>query len=456
MAGAQGGSMRLSGKLARRVSTIVVLCTVVVLIASTLAGASAPKGEMPKADDIGITDKEIRLAVVADVENQLVPGLFQPAVDGMRAWAKLVNKNGGLAGRKVVIDFIDSHLSPDDARSAVIKACAEDFAMVGGEALFLNNVDDMVTCPDKQGNPIGLPDLPGLALEPAQRCSPVTFVATGDKLFCATRDQNPQTYYPNDGDFRYFLEQNDDLHGIFAVPSDLKATRDAVLPQVEAAVELGIKKDGEGFYNTSARNPQSAVTPLVQVVKDSESNFVYNGNSFTVMVHLRKEAKLQGADSVEFWACNQGCYDKLFIEQGGDDVDGTYSVLYSLPFYTEYKSNPTLKSLVKSLGDVEEMNANGVAAWIAALLFEQAVEEAVADGGELTRQSLLDALGAIHDFDADGIIGKTDIANRDTSPCFVMTQVKNGRLVRVYPKKVGSFDCKSENVAEIPLNLNEG
>ena len=37
----------------------------------------------------------------------------------------------------------------------------------------------------------------------------------------------------------------------------------------------------------------------------------------------------------------------------------------------------------------------------------------------------------------------------------MMTQVKDGKLVRVYPKKVGSFDCKPENVASIELNLNE-
>jgi hypothetical protein len=86
-------------------------------------------------------------------------------------------------------------------------------------------------------------------------------------------------------------------------------------------VDLGIKKDGEGFYDTSARALQSAATPLSQVVKDDNSNFVYNGNAFTIMVHLRKEAKLQGAVSVKFWACNQGCYDKLFLEQGGADVD---------------------------------------------------------------------------------------------------------------------------------------
>jgi hypothetical protein len=436
---------------------MVVLCTVVVLLGSTFGGVSAgaaaadPK---PKADDIGITAKEIRLAVVADVDNSLVPGLFQASVDGMKAWAKWVNQQGGIAGRKVVIDFIDSHLSPDDARNAVIKACSEDFAMVGGQALFLNNVSDMVGCANKQGQSIGLPDLPGLALEPAQLCSPVTYVATGDKESCATRDQSPQTYFPQQGDFIYYLQQQKKLHGLFVVPNDLKATRDAVIPQVQSAVDLGIKDDGGGFFNSSASSLQSAITPAIKIVKDNDSNFVYNGNAPNVMVFLRKEAKLQSVDSVKFWACNQGCYDKeQFLVPGGADVDGTYSVTYTLPFYSEYKSNPTLKALVDQLGGPDKMNANGVASWVAALLFQDAVAKTVAGGGTLNRETLLASVKATHDFDASGIIGPTDIGNKKLSPCLVMSQVQNGAWKRVFPKKVGTFDCDKKNVNEIKLDL---
>ena len=68
-----------------------------------------------------------------------------------KGWAKYINANGGVAGRKVVVDFIDSKLSGDEARNAVIKACAEDFALVGTSAVFLNNVDDIEGCVDKAG-----------------------------------------------------------------------------------------------------------------------------------------------------------------------------------------------------------------------------------------------------------------------------------------------------------------
>ena len=68
-----------------------------------------------------------------------------------------MNAKGGLAGRKIVVDFIDSKLSADEARNAVIKACSEDFAIVGTSAIFLNNVDDIEACEDKAGAATGHP-----------------------------------------------------------------------------------------------------------------------------------------------------------------------------------------------------------------------------------------------------------------------------------------------------------
>src|SRR5262249_37754712 len=131
-----GGTLRRSRVLIALVVGALVSAT---LLATTVVGAGAQSSK-PKADDVGITATEIRLAVIADLDNSLATGVFKASVDAMNAWAKVVNKDGGIAGRKVVIDFIDSKLNPNETRNAIIKACANDFAMVGGEALFLNNV----------------------------------------------------------------------------------------------------------------------------------------------------------------------------------------------------------------------------------------------------------------------------------------------------------------------------
>src|SRR4051795_3609743 len=118
----------------------IAVCVVVTLALGTMAlaaGAQSSSNEKPKATDVGITDKEIHVAVIADVDSPLAPNLFKAAVDGMKGWAKYTNSKaggGGLAGRKVVIDFLDSKLNPAETKNAEITACQNDVAAVGTSA----------------------------------------------------------------------------------------------------------------------------------------------------------------------------------------------------------------------------------------------------------------------------------------------------------------------------------
>jgi ABC-type branched-subunit amino acid transport system substrate-binding protein len=436
--------LRVSRILATSVVTVIALIGATV----TVAGAQSAK---PKADDVGITATEIRVAVIADVDNSLAPGVFKASVDAMNAWAKVVNKDGGIAGRKVVIDFIDSHLNANESRNATIKACADDFAMVGGEALFLNQVDDMTACVNSAGEPIGIPDLPGLALDPKQQCSPVSYAIIGRGPACATANEHPQTYIAPQGDAIYYLKKNKDLHGIWTIPADLKSTKDSLLPTYQAAMDLGVKEDGDGIYDVFQSAPQSAMTPVVQAIKQNNSTFAYSGSD--KMLDLRKEATLQGVTSVKVWGCTQACYSQAFVDQGGTDVEDTQTVITTLPFYTEYKRNPTLKKLVAAVGGIEKVDSNAVASWLAALLFEDAVAKATANGGTLSRQTLFDAMKQETKFDAAGIMGPTDVANHVPPGCIVMTQVKDGKLVRTSPTKPGTFDCNKKNLVEIKMDL---
>jgi hypothetical protein len=115
----------------------VALCAAIALAtvgATAVAGAQSTGKEKPAATEVGITPTEIHIAVIADVDNPLAPGLFKGAVNGVQGAAKYLNSKaggGGLAGRKLVVDFIDSHLNANDARNGVITACQQDFAMVG-------------------------------------------------------------------------------------------------------------------------------------------------------------------------------------------------------------------------------------------------------------------------------------------------------------------------------------
>jgi ABC-type branched-subunit amino acid transport system substrate-binding protein len=125
----------------------------------------------------------------------------------------------------------------------------------------------------------------------------------------------------------------------------------------------------------------------------------------------------------------------------------------TLPFYSEYKSNPTLKAVVKEVGGPDEMNANAMNSLVAALLFEEAAKKVVADGNPLNRQTLLDALENTHKFDAGGLIGPMDIGNHEPNACYILMQVKDGEFVRVNPTKAKTFDCNKKNIEPVDMDL---
>ena len=149
-------------------------CSSIGLLVSGTVGAGA-QSTKPQATEVGVSPTTIRIAVVADVDNPAVPGLFQGAVDAVNGAAKLINQQGGIGGRKLQVDFIDSHLNANASRNAIITACEQDFALVGTSALFLSNVDDEINCANLQGQPVGLPDLGGVVFGVPQACSPVSY-----------------------------------------------------------------------------------------------------------------------------------------------------------------------------------------------------------------------------------------------------------------------------------------
>ncbi len=413
-------------------------------VSATTAGAATPPG-----NDIGITATQIRIGVLADVNTPVNPGLFQQSVNGVKAWAANINAHGGLAGRKIAVDFYDTQLNPNLSRNAVIQACSKDFALVGTDALLLTDFADVDGCKNAQGQAIGIPNLAGITFGSKAQCDAVTYAVQGtDPTFCATLNQTPQTYTLQEGDARYYVSKFKGLHGIWVYNTDVPQARAVQLPSYTVASNLGIKKDAEGFYGSSGEAPQTALTPIVSVIKANNSTFASDGSTPPNYILLRREAQLQGVSGVKVWSCAAGCYTPYFIPQGGTAVNGTYQILSTLPFYSESNFNPALASLGRYLpGGIGKMDSNGMSSYIEALLFQDAVTKAVANGGTLSRQSLFKVLKTQeHSFTAQGVVGPTDVSNHAVSPCMVMAQVANGKWQRVYPSKPGTFDCSSKNV----------
>jgi ABC-type branched-subunit amino acid transport system substrate-binding protein len=438
--------MRTTGRWA----TFVVGAVVVAVAAMATSSATAADTEKPVAGEIGITADEIRIAIVADVDTPLSPGVFQAQVDAVQGYARYVNKRGGVAGRKLAVEFIDSKLNPDESRVATITACSNDFAMVGTAAVFLTNADDMNTCADSSGAPTGLPDIPSVIQDVAQQCSPVSFSVAPSSLVCSTKDDSVKRYRTNLGQARYYAKKYSDLHGICIGQSDLKSTATTGQVVCDGLGKLGVELDGDGFYGVSARAPQTVFTPLVATAKSDAATYIFSLMSDAQAISLRREAKLQGLNTVEVWDCSRSCYSKQFLK-GGADVEGQYVPLSTLPL-EETKSNKALAAYVKTVGR-SKVNGFGELAWVAAILFHETIDRIVARDGVngITRARFLQELSTTKDFDARGMLGSTDIAARRPSPCYALLQVRSEKFVRVNPKKPGTFDCNPKNLANVKL-----
>ena len=437
----------------------VSIVAIVVLIAAAMVSvggvaANAQSNEAPKATEVGVTPTTIRIAVVADVDNPFAPGLFQSAVDSVKGAAKYINANGGIGGRKVQVDFIDSHLNPNDSRNAIITACQQDFALVGTEALFLTNMDDAINCKDINGQATGLPDLSAIATGIPETCAPVTYTPTGPQLLCNTKDQHPQTYQGNQGDTTYYKKKfGNKIHGAFVLPNDTQDANRGDAVQQAIAAQNGIKIDES--TTASGRDPQSVYTPVIQKMKQDSSNYGWSGLALGNVAQFHQEAQLQGIYDTKgtIWGCTTACYDPKYIQTAGVTANGTYIPLGFMPF-DETAQNKGVADYVKYTGK-DKVAGLGVYAWAAGLELQQALQSVVKSKGVngITRANLLGALKDMTSFDANGFIAKANVGGKQTSPCFVLEQVQNGKFVRVWPTKKGTFDCTPANHVTVKADL---
>jgi hypothetical protein len=447
-----------------------VLATVIVLAASACSssggggdtgtpkagglGASTASTVAPtncnvalKGTEVGVSPKTITVTVVADVNNTIRPGLFKGAWDGVKAWGDYMNSKGGLACRKVVVRQGDSKLSPTDATNAISAACTNSLALVGTTALFLQDVSAMEKCKDKAGRATGIPDIADLQTETAQQCSPISFATFGLAASCPYSGTGPRTfrvgYTQNDYYFKKFGATA--LHGVFVIPKDLPSTIAASMPAIRAANRMGITSDKE--FGKSGTAIQTDYTEVAQALKTSKSTYARNGLDYKGTVLERKEAQVQGVDTVKVWDCNLQCYDPRLIQEGGNAVEGQYVWLSTLPF-EDKGSNDELDAFLKY-----EKHPDGFSlqAWLAGEIFARAVEDTVeahnGDPNSITRANLLKAIRNLHDFDANGMTPKIDVGRRIGSTCLVGMQVENGKFKRIDPIEPGTFDCDANKQA---------
>ena len=422
-------------------------------------GAAQSSGEAPKATEIGVTAKEIHIAVVADVDTPLSPGLFMGGVDGVKAAAAYLNSKaggGGVAGRRLVVDFYDSKLNATESRNATIQACGNDLAMVGTEALFLTQVEDMVGCKDEAGGAVGLPDLGAVVTSTQQRCAPISFPITGTAVDCATLDDPEQTYYGNQGEAKWLLSQHkNDLHGPIVIGNDVK--NDVPLAQAKTLQLAGITPE-QGFDRRRLRTGSAK-----RLHRHHPTDEVRR-------IELRHDGlgrELDAADAQRSDAPRprqlEGRLGHLLRvrQRRGDPERGRIrgpvpTARFPPVRRSTFEPNADGLPAIREEGGRQARPVLGLLMGCDARVRPGRQTRCRAERRERHhRESLLTGIRSLNDFNAGGMVGTKSFKSGRGTHCFVEVRFTNGKWVRQYPSKMGTFDCKPANAVEFKAKFTQ-
>ena len=401
-----------------------------------------PPAPVPGVEIPGLTAETLRVGVIADVETGgVADGRSRSVHSAMGAWAEAVNAAGGLAGRTVEVMTLDAGLFGHEATLA--EACAGDiFALVGSDALFDDEGVELLREPD-----CGLVDFPALVHSPQRAAAPRTFQAT------------PLSNEVTDvGALRWVADRQPvriRSTGTFFV--DFPVTVIAAERLVEAARGLGF----ELIYDPSVAIGDN-FDPYVEGMIDAGVHHLLWEGDTQRLVDLLASASAAGlAVGVN---CGSACHSALFLESAGETADGVLIWSHYLPLREEDHS-PELAAYRQWLAVVDPEatpDLQGVAAWSAGRLFEEAVRRAIGAGtpeedpAALSRATVAAAASRIVNWHGHGLHGPSNPGPGDPTPCGIVMGVSGGKLFRFHPIEPGTFDCSPENLFDLEATAQLG
>jgi ABC-type branched-subunit amino acid transport system substrate-binding protein len=391
-------------------------------------GGDAPVGEGRTAADggvragscdgfensTGITDEAITIANVADISGP-VPGLFQAAQDATKAFVSYYNQSNpdGICGRSLTLSALDTRSDAGGDQQAYTRACAEAFAAVGS-----------VSSQDQGGaataEECGLPDLRAFTVTPqrAQCASCFSAYSLAPNLHAQAISDYLRKTQP----------EGSKAMSIYYV--DVPAAKVNAESFAAAFEKQGLTVKRVQGIDTSEFN----YAPYAQQMKSDGARLVQYFGPYQFTIRLQEAMQQQGVDAQFF--TDPTVYDRNYVEQGGDAVDGT--LVYSVVQLFDDQRIPEMvlyRQWLERVAPGSIPNYYGLFAWSAARLF---VQEATELGGKLSRPALVQAVKGVKDWTSNGIHAPMAIGAKQTPGCIKFIQLDGDTWKQVSP---GDFLC---------------
>lgn len=400
------------------IRTAVGLC--VVLLAASLAScsstntattvSSSTKSTIPSAafsDHTGITATSVSVGNVST----LFEGIFKGAAVGTQAYTDYVNSQGGINGRKIIVDSSDDDYSGAPNKQETQADIGKDFAMVGSFSLF-----------DSFG---------GVLLKANPQVPNVTV-----SLDLSTSEL-PNTFSPAPavngwitGPLVYFQKKfPSDVKDTGALIADEPSATDKWVAEKAAMEHLGYKV----VYD-----------PTFDITTSDFNQYVVNMKTAGVKILFLEQMPENYAASV-IKALNQQDFHPVVVlgsstyseelvpnSGGAAAIDGAYMEQSTALFLGEDASGipavNTFLTWVQKASPGFHADLYTLFGWTSAELFSQALKAA---GSDPSRGSVLQALRNITSFSAGNLLGPANPSAKIPTNCYIIATIANGKYQRL-------------------------
>lgn len=404
-----------------------VIVAVAVAVAVGSFGVVAPAGAQSAAAP-GVTAKEIKVGGVVGKTNP-TGRPYENGFIGAQAYFDLINKKGGVNGRKISMVAKYDDQSRDSKNIAAIRSLVEEdkvFAVLPVETQNFAGADYLVS----KGTPTF-----GWNINTQWAKGPNLFGAGGSYI-CMTCPIIAPTFIAQ--------QQGAKKVGLLAYGSSPSST------QCSEGQEAGFDKWGPkvSFKDRSLSFGFSAndVSAAVQAVKDNNVDFIATCMDVNGESNFNKALKQAGVTGVKYYA-PEG-YDTGVLKELGSDLDGFTFVIGFLPFENAKESKEMQLYIKEMKKRGIEPGEHSLVGWNSAQLLVEGLKKV---GKNVTQKGLVDAINSITDWTYAGMRPTVDWTTaHGPAPvggksCSAYVEVKNGKFVPVYNQPGKPFVCFPEN-----------
>ena len=365
----------------------------------------------------GVTANTVTVGSISDISAP-IPGLFTGAKVGTQAYFAYINSQGGVNGRKLILNGMDSAFSSGTVASEAQNIARNDFAIVGGFSLLDGSEQSAVDA--------GKVPMITQVLTPSLDSDPNLYSAV--PLVAGGESTGPfkwlKSAYPSAVKAVGLIGSNSSTTAVIAEQTYRKLT-----------YSLGYKwlfAHDESYTTTS-------FLPDIVKMKAAGVKMVFEPSQQGAYIsNIAQEMKQEGLNALLVSGAN--AYEHGFDpgSAGNGTLITTVTALYMGEDAKSVPAVATFDRWAKKVDPQTQLDLYTLYGWINAQLFVQALMGA---GADPTRASLDAQLDKITSFNANGLISTQDPAQKVPGGCWIAARYENGTWHRISPDPKSGFVC---------------